>query len=79
MYQSRQQAGQHFIVGVSRIKTTQNANNGRQLFDQSSEKASYQAIPQYNYNQYIKRIHNLKPLLRPAMAGFCQSRINGLK
>ena len=79
MYEPRQQAGQHVIISVGGIKTTQNPNNGRNLFNQSSKEASYKTVPQNNQYQYVKRIHNLEPRLSPAGTGFCKERINGLK
>ena len=79
MDESRQQAGQHVVISVSGIKTTQNTYNGRNLFNQSSKEASYQTVPQNNHYQYVKRIHNLEPRLSPAGTGFGNERINGLK
>jgi len=79
MNESRKQAGQHIIIRVSRIKTTHYTNDGRNLFNQPPEKASYQTVPQNNYYQYVERIHSLVPWLSPVGAGIWIERINGLK
>ena len=78
MNKASQQTGQDSIIRVGSIKTAQYTNDGGNLFDQSSEKAPYQTVPQDNQYQYVERIHNQGPLQNPAGAGFRIERINGL-
>ena len=47
------------VVGVSGIEATQNSDDGGYFFNKPSEKASDQAITQYDDNDHVKWIHQI--------------------
>ena len=57
MDQSGERPAERPVIGISGIKAAKDADNGRDFFDQTSEKASDQAVADDDNDDDIKRIH----------------------